>query len=152
MVIAAPPVGTRADLFALLGRLAAKKLRTPALSADRLAALLEERESLQRTVVPEGIAFPHAIDAAIPRTLVGAALLRPPLRYADGAPPVSLCFALFGSGATPLVHVRTLAALARLVHREASRERLLAARDDDDLFRRLLEEDRGRSAGDGGHP
>lgn len=142
LVIASPPVATRSELFAMFAQRAARKLRDPALPADRLAELLEARERQQATAVPEGIAFPHVIDAAVPATLLGAALLRPSLEYCAGVPPVGLCFVLFGSSATPWVHVRTLARLARLVHQPEARERIMAAHDDAELLARLLQEDR----------
>lgn len=142
MVVVQPQVATRAELLALFAQRAARKIRDPSLPAERIAELLEARERQQATAVPEGIAFPHVIDASVRATLVGAALLRPALRYCDGAAPVALCFVLLGSSATPWVHVRTLARLARLVHQPDARDRITSARDDADLLARLVAEDR----------
>ncbi|HMN95788.1 MAG TPA: PTS sugar transporter subunit IIA [Phycisphaerales bacterium] len=143
LTMVAPPAGTRGELFRLFAARAARRFRgrEGAPDAERLLELLERRERELPTVAPEGIAFPHAIDEAIPESLIGAALLRPPVNFADAGPPVRLSFVLFGSGATPIVHVRTLARLARIAHDEVGRRRLVEASDDADLHRRILEED-----------
>lgn len=139
LTLVAPPVTSRRELFECFAARAARRIRE--LSAARLVELLEHRERELPTVAPEGIAFPHAIDDSIPETMVGAALLRPPIGFVDGGPQVRLSFVLFGSGATPVVHVRTLARLARIAHAPEARSRLFEATDAQDLHRRILEED-----------
>lgn len=96
-------------------------------------------------MLTEGIAFPHAIGEGIPTTLVGVARLDPPLPYDDRHQPITLCFALFGDSATPSVHVRTMARLARIVSDPAARSRLEAAASPRDLLETLRQQDSAHS-------
>ena len=57
-------------------------------------------------------------------------------------PRCDLILGMFGSSENPWEHVRLLARLARIVHTEASRRNLRMAVDGQDLYRKLLEEDR----------
>lgn len=144
LAFVAPEVKERADLLGLFARRAAALLESDArrdFAPSRLIELLEARESLQSTVLAEGVAFPHAIGEGLTPPLVGVATLSPPLRYDEAHGPIDLCFALFGDSRAPAVHVRTLARLARIVSDPACRARLLGAAAPGELLQIMRDAD-----------
>lgn len=107
---------------------------------DMLVSLLLGREAKSSTAVPEGVAFPHAIDACIPATTLIVAKAPAPVSF--GTPtPVDLIFTIFGPSAEPWRHVRLLARLARICRAPGALGRLRAATDAQSLLELLLQED-----------
>lgn len=102
--------------------------------------LLLAREDRSPTAVPEGVAFPHAIDHRIHWTTLVIAKLPVAVGFATPT-PVDLIFAIFGPSAEPWRHVRLLARLARICRAPGALSRLRSAADAEDLRRTLLQED-----------
>lgn len=134
-----PPGTTREGALRALAEQAATRMN-PALSADRLEQLLLRREAQSPTAVPEGVAFPHAIDAEIRETCLVAAWSPTPINFLTPV-PVDLVFAMFGSSAEPWRHVRLLARLARIIRAPGALARLRAAGDAESFRLALLAED-----------
>lgn len=134
-------VASRDDLFHTFSRAVQDQLDTP--KSFSLYQPLVEREAQMPTSTPDGIAFPHAVAPEIPRTLVVAARVVEGVDFGvSGHPRCDLILGMFGSSENPWEHVRLLARMARIVHTESSRRNLRTAADADDLYMRLLEEDR----------
>lgn len=107
---------------------------------DFMLGLLVSREVKSPTAVPEGVAFPHAIDDRIPETTLIVA--RTPVPVSFGTPTrVDLIFTIFGSSAEPWRHVRLLARLARICRAPGALGRLRGAADAGSLRGLLLTED-----------
>lgn len=139
LVLDRPRVATADALLMTIAERAA--VRLGGIDAARLAELLLEREAELCTATPEGIAFPHAIDERIERTLVVLARLEPAIQFGVRHPPCTLVLALFGSAELPWQHVRLLARLARVVSDPATRAALHEAPDRTVLRRILLDAD-----------
>ncbi len=125
--------------------LIAKAVKQQLSDADEnvLQQFLIDREMQMPTSTPDGVAFPHALAPQVERTMVVAARVVEGVDFGvTGHPPCDLILCLFGTSENPWEHVRLLARLARLVHTESSRTNLRAAVDADDLYQRLLDEDR----------
>jgi mannitol/fructose-specific phosphotransferase system IIA component (Ntr-type) len=134
-------VSSRDELFAVICR--GVEATLPEVSANSLHQRLLDREKQMPTCTPDGVAFPHAVGPEIPDTVVVIVYVVNGVDFGVSEhPPSDLILGMFGSSEKPWEHVRLLARLARIVHTEASRENLRAARDAEDLFRRLVEEDR----------
>lgn len=134
-------IGSRDELFHLFSRAVQAQLPEP--GSVSLYQPLVEREQQMPTSTPDGIAFPHAVAPGIPRTLVVAAQIVEGVDFGvPEHPRCDLILGMFGSSENPWEHVRLLARLARIVHTESSRRNLRLAVNSEDLYRKLLEEDR----------
>lgn len=112
------------------------------ISAERLLAVLLDREQLGTTAIGEGIAIPHG---KLPRLKgVVAAFGRSPqgidFHSLDGA-PTKLVFLLVAPEDSAGVHLKALARVSRLLKDKAFRERLLQVEDREELYRVIKEED-----------
>jgi len=113
--------------------------------ADLHRALLD-RESQMPTSTEEGVAFPHAMLDQIQQTVLLTALIEPPVPFrGDGEHSVSLAFCMFGSPERPWEHVRLLARLARVARAPGALDRLRTAKDQKELYERMVEEDRAHA-------
>lgn len=136
-----------ADRDAVLSRLAeaAAKL-VPGYSAQTILTAFEDREAQTPTATPEGVAFPHAMLKNVDRTTLLIARLKPAVSFGGQDLPASdLVFCMVGSAEKPWVHVRLLARLARVARAPGALERLRGADTAEDLFARLIEEDRAHA-------
>ncbi len=134
-------VQSREELFELFSE--AIHLLQPDLDGEELKRHLLDREAQTSTSTPEGVAFPHALAPEIRETCVALARIDGGVDFGVPKHPRSdLVFCMFGNTEQPWEHVRLLARLARLVHTEKARDRLRVAADAEDLYARLLEEDR----------
>jgi len=147
--------------------LAPERVRVPLKATDKLGVLREltelaaknggagdrardvyeavlERESVLSTGVGFGVAIPHAQTDAMERLTLAAGTAAEPVGFdaLDGQ-PVRLFFLLVGPVSAGSLRIKVLSRIARLVRREAFRERLLSARDASE-FCRLLAESEGR--------
>lgn len=119
------------DKPSALRRLAGLLSRGPGgVSAERILAVLAEREQLRSTGVGSGVAVPHGSLDAIEQQ-VGALLVCPePIDFdAIDGEPVAILFGLIGPRGAPGEHLKTLAQVSRLLHSEEFREKLVSARD-----------------------
>jgi PTS system nitrogen regulatory IIA component len=108
----------------------------PALDADALLALLEERERLGTTAMGDGIAIPHARMESLDRLLVSFGRSRHGVDFdaVDGK-PTQLFFLLVAPGREGSAHLLALARLSRFLSRPEFRDRLLEVESVDELFR-----------------
>ena len=116
--------------------------RLPALSPDRLTAILMDREGLGSTGIGEGVAIPHGKIPGIDRLV--AVFGRSPggVQFAslDGK-PARLFFLILAPENSAGMHLKALARISRLLKDQRFRGRLLAAEGAEGLTQVLREED-----------
>ena len=114
----------------------------PEIDRDRLVQALEDRERLNSTALGDGIAIPHGKLPGLKRVL--AAFGRSPggidFTSVDGK-PTHLFFLLVAPEDSAGAHLKALARISRLLKDEGFRSRLMHARDGEELFRIIREED-----------
>ncbi len=99
-----------------------------------------EREKMMSTGVGKGLGLPHAKTAAVTETVAAFAITADPVDFgAVDDQKVRLVFLLVGTEAAKSEHIKILSRISRLLNRDAFRERLLQARDADEVLA-LLEE------------
>ena len=116
--------------------------RVPALSPDRLTAILMEREGLGSTGIGEGVAIPHGKVPGIDRLVAAFGRSREGVQFAslDGK-PARLFFLILAPENSAGMHLKALARISRLLKDGRFRERLLAAEGPGGLSKVLREED-----------
>ena len=116
----------------------------PKLSADSLAAILMERESLGSTGIGDGVAIPHGKVAGIERLVAAFGRSRNGVQFhsLDGK-PAHLFFLIMAPENSAGMHLKALARISRLLKDERFRRSLLEAADVDELRKLLNEEDAG---------
>jgi len=116
--------------------------RVPALSSERLTAILMEREGLGSTGIGEGVAIPHGKVPGIDRLVATFGRSREGVQFAsiDGK-PARLFFLILAPENSAGMHLKALARISRLLKDERFRGRLLAAEDAEGLSRIFREED-----------
>ncbi len=114
----------------------------PSLSADTVAAILMERESLGSTGIGDGAAIPHGKVAGIDRMVAAFGRSRAGVQFQslDGR-PAHLFFAIVAPEQSAGMHLKALARISRLLKDERFRRCLLEAGDADDLRRVFREQD-----------
>ena len=107
---------------------------------DDILHAVRDRELAQSTGFGHGIAIPHARTPTLPSLALVAGRSTAPIDYGavDGQ-PVRLFFMVAGPEACAGDQVRALARIARLMRRDALRDRLLAALTPDDFARIVAE-------------
>jgi mannitol/fructose-specific phosphotransferase system IIA component (Ntr-type) len=128
MVLIAPDVGDRANLFRRFGELFEQTRLVE--SAEQIVTRLLEREAILSTGIGGGVAVPHAQIPGLGRLAMAASTHPDGLAYPtlDGR-PVELVFCLLGDANTAADHLAGLARLARLARRSEALEPLVAATD-----------------------
>ncbi|MGI6005455.1 MAG: PTS sugar transporter subunit IIA [Christensenellales bacterium] len=94
------------------------------------------RESQGKTGIGNGIAIPHGKSNAVTRTCIAVAKLKNPIEWEtiDGKPvEVIIMFAVAGED-TNNYFVKLLSQVARMLAKDSFCEKLLAARDKEELF------------------
>jgi PTS system nitrogen regulatory IIA component len=116
--------------------------RIPALSPDRLTAILMEREGLGSTGIGEGVAIPHGKIPGIDRLVAAFGRSRGGVQFAslDGK-PARLFFLVLAPENSAGMHLKALARISRLLKDPRFRGRLLAAEGTEGLSQVLQEED-----------
>jgi PTS system nitrogen regulatory IIA component len=112
------------------------------ISAEDLTAALAERERLGSTAIGDGIAIPHGKIRGV-KQIIGAFG-----RHAKGVDfesldgrPTHLFFLLVAPEDSASLHLKALARVSRLFRNGAFRDHLLSARDAEEIFRLIVEED-----------
>ena len=119
--------------------------------ADELAVLrdaIEQRERSMSTGMERGIAIPHAAVDGISKVIavIGVVSREDGLAFESiDARPTQLVVLLLIPRAQKLLHIRTLADIARVLGRESVRNALLTAKTGDEAWHALRE-------GEGAHP
>lgn len=116
--------------------------RLPALSPDRLTAILMDREGLGSTGIGEGVAIPHGKIPGIDRLVAVFGRSCGGVQFAslDGK-PARLFFLILAPENSAGMHLKALARISRLLKDQRFRGRLLAAEGAEGLSRVLREED-----------
>jgi PTS system nitrogen regulatory IIA component len=112
------------------------------LELSMITAVLAERERLGSTAIGDGIAIPHGKMAGVKQIIGTFARHQPGVDFEslDGR-PTHLFFALVAPEDSTSLHLKALARVSRLFKDGAFRERLMAAKDAEEIFRLVVEED-----------
>jgi nitrogen PTS system EIIA component len=131
---------TKPDVLNELAKALASRYKE--ISLSELMAVLAERERLGSTAIGDGIAIPHGklkgvkkITGAFGRHTVGV-----DFDSLDGNPS-QLFFVLLAPEDSASLHLKALARVSRLLKDNSFREHLLAAKNSDELYRLIKEED-----------
>jgi len=118
--------------------------RLPAASAERIVEAVLAREKSMSTGMEHGIAIPHAAVDGVEKVVACLGLVANPagvpFESTDGR-PTRIVVLLVIPRAQKLLHIRTLADIARVLSRESVREELLSAGTPDAAFAALAEGD-----------
>jgi PTS system nitrogen regulatory IIA component len=140
MIIADLKGTTKPDILSELAKTLTSKYKE--ISLRDLIAVLAERERLGSTAIGDGIAIPHGklrgvmkIIGAFGRHVEGV-----DFDSLDGGPS-QLFFVLVAPEDSASLHLKALARVSRLLKESSFRSRLLAARDGDELYSLIKEED-----------
>ncbi len=137
-----PDVGgtTKAQVLQELARPLANKYRELNLAA--ITAVLAERERLGSTAIGDGIAIPHGKMPGVRQILgtFGRHGRGVDFESLDGR-PTHLFFVLVAPEDSTSLHLKALARVSRLFKDGSFRERLLAAKDGEEIYRLIVEED-----------
>jgi len=140
MVVADLKGTTKPDILNELAKALAAKYKEIKLS--ELTAVLAERERLGSTAIGDGIAIPHGKLRGVTK-IIGAFG-----RHAEGVDfdsldggPSQLFFVLVAPEDSASLHLKALARVSRLLKESSFRSRLLAAKDADELYSLIKEED-----------
>jgi PTS system nitrogen regulatory IIA component len=131
---------TKAQVLRELAQPISAKYRE--LDVGAITAVLAERERLGSTAIGDGIAIPHGKMPGVKQILGTFGRHRRGVDFEslDGR-PTHLFFALVAPEDSTSLHLKALARVSRLFKDTAFRERLMAAKDTDEIFRLMVEED-----------
>lgn len=130
-------VADKAELFDRLAAYFADELGIP---AKPIAASLGEREALGSTALGHAIAIPHGRIKGLSRAAAAVAQLKTPIDFdAPDGTPVKLAFALLVPQKATDLHLQILSELAQLLSQKALRDKVLASRDANEIYRLLNE-------------
>jgi mannitol/fructose-specific phosphotransferase system IIA component (Ntr-type) len=139
-----------ADKWAAIRELVAHLVRRGRLQASQEAAVVEAvlaREKSMSTGMEHGVAIPHAAVEGVDgvRAAMGIVPDSASLGFdsIDGK-PTRVVVLLVIPRAQKLLHIRTLADIARVLGRDAVREHLVAARSSEEAWAALAEGDAAR--------
>jgi PTS system nitrogen regulatory IIA component len=140
MVVAELGGTTKPQVLRELARPLAAKYRD--LDLATITAVLAERERLGSTAIGDGIAIPHGKMPGVKQILgtFGRHVRGVEFESLDGR-PTHLFFVLVAPEDSTSLHLKALARVSRLFKDGSFRERLMTAKDADEIFRLIAEED-----------
>jgi PTS system fructose-specific IIA component len=107
---------------------------------DEVRRVVLEREEMMSTGVGKGLALPHGKTSAVTGNVAALALTRLPVDFeAIDDQPVRLVFLLVGTPDSKSLHVKILSRISRLMNRDDVRQRMVAARTDQELYQAVLD-------------
>ncbi|MFH0899599.1 MAG: PTS sugar transporter subunit IIA [Pseudomonadota bacterium] len=123
----------------LAGRLASA---FPGIEKEELVRVLLERESLASTAIGEGIAIPHGKLNSVGKltACIGRARKGVDFDSMDGR-PTHIFFVLVAPENSTGAHLKALARISRLFKDTDFRSRLLAANDEEEMYKTIADED-----------
>jgi PTS system nitrogen regulatory IIA component len=142
-VIPALAGASKAEVLAEMATfIAGQEVGQPAIDAQVLRRVLEEREQLASTAIGDGIAIPHGKLDNIDRMVgvLGRSAAGLAFDSIDGK-PTHIVFMLVAPSNSAGVHLKALARLSRLFRDAGFRQRLLEAEDGPAMYRAVVEED-----------
>jgi len=114
----------------------------PALNREEVIRVLLERERLGSTGIGDGVAIPHGKLKHLDRQLIAFGLSRKGVEFdAMDGKPARLFFLLIAPEDAVGVHLKTLARISKLLKAPLVRERLLSARDRQQIHGIIMEEE-----------
>jgi PTS system nitrogen regulatory IIA component len=139
-VIASLAARDKPSLLAELAAHIAKQVK--GVEAATVERVLVERERLASTAIGEGVAIPHGKLEAVGRLVgcVGRAIEGIDFESIDGR-PTHLFFVLLAPENATALHLKALARISRLCKEEAFRTRLNRARDAQEMYKIIVDED-----------
>ena len=140
MVIADLKGTTKPEVLNELAKALTSKYKE--ISLAELNAVLAERERLGSTAIGDGIAIPHGKLRGVTKIIGAFGRHVPGVDFdsLDGGPS-QLFFVLVAPEDSASLHLKALARVSRLLKEGSFREHLLAAKDADELYRLIKEED-----------
>jgi PTS system nitrogen regulatory IIA component len=116
--------------------------RLAGVNSEELVKVLLERERLGSTGIGGGIGIPHGKLKNLKDLIIGFGLSRKGVDFEslDGA-PARIFFLLVTPENSTGLHLKMLARISRVLKNEPFRERLLQARDSDEIYEIVKEED-----------
>jgi amino acid transporter/mannitol/fructose-specific phosphotransferase system IIA component (Ntr-type) len=114
------------------------------MSADMIAGMMIEREAEVSTVLADGRAVPHILVPGENVFELVIARCRKGVRFPGAKAPVYATFAFFGSKDQRNFHLKSLAAVAQVVHEEQFMKRWMDAREEKELRDIILLAERSR--------
>jgi PTS system nitrogen regulatory IIA component len=131
---------TKGDILKELSSALAKT--NPAISATRLASVLEERERVNSTGVGEGVAIPHGKLPELSTLTASFGVARAGIDFeAHDHKPTFLFFALVAPENSAGLHLKALARISRLFRNPSFREAILQARGAAEIYALIIQED-----------
>lgn len=107
----------------------------PEAKASRVLSALEERERSMSTGMEYGVAVPHTSVVDLPREVVALAVAPRGIPFESlGGTDVQILVCLITPPSRKLLHIRTLAEVARLLSHESIRTALLTAQSVADVL------------------
>jgi PTS system nitrogen regulatory IIA component len=102
--------------------------------------VVRDREAILSTGIGSGVAIPHGKTPVCAGLSIAAGVTSQPVEFdaLDGE-PVRLLFLLVGPETEAGAHIKALSRISRLVRQPELRERLLAARDEEEFLRAIRE-------------
>lgn len=131
---------SKAEVITELSKSLAKA--NPALSSERLAAVLQDREKLGSTGIGEGVAIPHGKVAGLSGLSACFGVSRSGVDFGaiDGK-RTHLFFALVAPENSAGLHLQALSRIARLFRSSSFRESILAAQTQAAIHQLIAQED-----------
>jgi PTS system nitrogen regulatory IIA component len=114
----------------------------PSLKVDQVRSVLEEREKLGSTGIGSGVAIPHGKLASAKKIVACFGRSEKGLEFqSQDGEPAYLFFALIAPENAAGLHLKVLAKLSRLLKDRSFRDRLMKAKDADEIYEILSTED-----------
>ena len=131
---------TKPDILSELAKLLTSKYKE--ISLRDLLAVLAERERLCSTAIGDGIAIPHGKLRGVAKIIgaFGRHVNGVDFDSLDGGPS-QLFFVLVAPEDSASLHLKALARVSRLLKESSFRDHLIAAKDADELYKLIKEED-----------
>lgn len=109
---------------------------------DETVRILMERENLGSTGIGNGVAIPHGKLSSLSEIVTGfgRSLEGIPFDSQDGK-PAHLFFVLLAPENAASLHLKALARLSRLLKDSHFRNRLMEAKDEEEIYRAIIDED-----------
>jgi fructose-specific phosphotransferase system IIA component len=113
------------------------------LDIKKVTETIFEREKLVSTGVGKGFAIPHGKTDAISDIVAAFAITKDPIDFdsIDGE-PVRFIFLLVGKETLLNTHIKLLSRISRLMNKEEFREKLLEAKNKDEVLSIFKEEEK----------
>ncbi len=104
------------------------------IETETIVKALVERERLGSTSVGSGFAIPHCKIDGLDRLVVSLVRFKDPVEFGGVSnEPVRFFFSVLSPPDQPAAHLQVLSQIARILKREDLRERLMSARDPDEI-------------------